>query len=108
MQERTNIDARRAENGLRQSIEELPGSLIRHVAEPNMHREGLLKLWFGEPDVPTPQFIKDAATAALDDNHVFYAQNRGVPLLRQTISTYASALHGLISASTGSPYRAPA
>ncbi len=84
----------RTANGLRRSIEDLPGSLIRAVAEPNMGREGLLRLWFGEPDVPTPQFIKDAATAALADNQVFYAQNRGVPLLRQTISDYASALHG--------------
>jgi aspartate aminotransferase len=87
-------DETRAANGLRHSIELLPGSLIRHVAEPHMGREGLVRLWFGEPDVPTPQFIKDAATAALDDNHVFYAQNRGVPLLRQTISEYASNLHG--------------
>ncbi len=87
-------DEMRARNGLRHSIELLPGSLIRHVAEPHMGKEGLVRLWFGEPDVPTPQFIKDAATAALDDNHVFYAQNRGVPLLRQTISDYASSLHG--------------
>ena len=84
----------RAANGLRRSLEELPGSLIRHVAEPNMGKEGLLKLWFGEPDVPTPQFIKDAATAALDDNQVFYAKNRGVPVLRDTIAEYASNLHG--------------
>ncbi len=84
----------RAANGLRQSLEDLPGSLIRHVAEPNMGKEDLLKLWFGEPDVPTPQFIKDAATAALDDNKVFYAQNRGVPELRMAISGYASNLHG--------------
>ena len=84
----------RAANGLRQSLEDLPGSLIRHVAEPNMGKEDLLKLWFGEPDVPTPQFIKDAATAALDDNQVFYAQNRGVPELRKAISEYASNLHG--------------
>ena len=83
----------RSSNYLRQSLEDLPGSLIRHVAEPNMHREGLLKLWFGEPDVPTPQFIKDAATAALDDNRVFYAQNRGVPPLREQIVEYASSLH---------------
>ena len=41
----------RAANGLRQSLEDLPGSLIRHVAEPNMGKEDLLKLWFGEPDV---------------------------------------------------------
>ena len=59
-----------------------------------MGRKGLLKLWFGEPDVPTPQFIKDAATAALDDNQVFYAKNRGVPVLRETIAAYASNLHG--------------
>lgn len=84
----------RAPNGLRQSLEDLPGSLIRHVAEPNMGRKGLLKLWFGEPDVPTPQFIKNAATAALDDNQVFYAKNRGVPVLRETIAAYASNLHG--------------
>ena len=89
-----NDSAARSANGLRRSIEELPGSLIRHVAEPNMGREGLLRLWFGEPDVPTPEFIKDAATAALADNQVFYAQNRGVPLLRETISAYVSALHG--------------
>ena len=87
-------DEMRAANGLRQSLEDLPGSLIRHVAEPNMGKEDLLKLWFGEPDVPTPQFIKDAATAALDDNQVFYAQNRGVPELRKAISEYASNLHG--------------
>ena len=84
----------RAPNGLRRSLEDLPGSLIRHVAEPNMGRKGLLTLWFGEPDVPTPQFIKDAATAALDDNQVFYAKNRGVPVLRETIAAYASNLHG--------------
>tara|TARA_R110000868_G_scaffold39376_15_gene137187 strand:+ start:1058 stop:2272 length:1215 start_codon:yes stop_codon:yes gene_type:complete len=93
MLDKINYDPPRSENGLRRSIENLPGSLIRHVAEPNMGRDGLLKLWFGEPDVPTPQFIKDAATAALADNQVFYAQNRGVPLLRRTIADYATGLH---------------
>lgn len=89
-----NTAGNRAGNGLRQTIEELPGSLIRHVAEPNMGREGLLKLWFGEPDVPTPEFIKRAAEAALTDNQVFYAKNRGVPELREAISTYMRGLHG--------------
>ena len=88
------ITQKRARNGLRQSLEELPGSLIRHVAEPNMGREGLIKLWFGEPDVPTPQFIKDAAVSALDQDQVFYAKNRGVPALREAIAEYATKLHG--------------
>ena len=84
----------RAENGLRQSIEDLPESLIRHVSEPNMDRAGLVRLWFGEPDRPTPDFIKRAAEAALADNHVFYASNRGVPPLREAICEYATGLHG--------------
>ena len=101
MSDKINYDPPRSENGLRRSIENLPGSLIRHVAEPNMGRDGLLKLWFGEPDVPTPQFIKDAATAALADNQVFYAQNRGVP-------GCTARRPATISTSTASPCRAPA
>lgn len=84
----------RAGNGLRKSIEDLPESLIRAVSEPNMDRAGLVRLWFGEPDRPTPEFIKRAAEAALADNHVFYASNRGVPPLREALSEYATGLHG--------------
>ncbi len=84
----------RAANGLRRSIEDLPESLIRYVSEPNMDRAGLVRLWFGEPDRPTPDFIKRAAEAALADNHVFYASNRGVPPLREAICEYATGLHG--------------
>ncbi len=87
-------DGARAPNGLRRSIEELPASLIRHVSEPNMDRTGLVRLWYGEPDLPTPGFIKRAAERALAENHVFYASNRGVPPLREAISEYASSLHG--------------
>lgn len=88
-----DADARTA-SGLRRAIEELPESLIRLVAEPNMDREGLVRLWFGEPDVPTPEFIKRAAVAALADNQVFYANNRGVLALREAIVEYATRLHG--------------
>ena len=58
-----------------------------------MGRDGLIALWFGEPDTGTPDFIKKAAMMALYDDHVFYAQNRGIPQLRDAISTYVSALH---------------
>lgn len=83
-----------ASNGLRKSIEELPESLIRHVSEPHLDRQGLVRLWFGEPDIPTPGFIKRAAEAALADDQVFYASNRGVLPLRTAISEYVTALHG--------------
>lgn len=84
----------RSESGIRQAIEDLPGSLIRHISEPNMGREGLIRLWFGEPDLPTPDYIKKAVTEAVTDDHVFYAQNRGIPELVQEISRYSTWLHG--------------
>lgn len=79
---------------MRPAIEALEGSLIRLVADANMGRTDVIPLWFGEPDVATPQFIKDAATQAMADDHVFYAQNRGVPALREALSEYMSALYG--------------
>lgn len=78
---------------LRPEIEGLGESLIRHVAEANIGREGVIPLWFGEPDTATPDFIKQAAVRALEADHVFYTQNRGIPPLREAISAYATDLH---------------
>ncbi len=78
---------------VRPAIEALEESLIRKVAEDNIGRDDVIALWFGEPDLPTPEFIKQAAVQALRDNHVFYTQNRGIPPLLEAISTYASRLH---------------
>lgn len=79
--------------GIRPDIETLEGSLIRHVSDAHMGREDLIALWFGEPDLPTPDFIKESATRALAENHVFYTQNRGIPPLLEAISEYVSRLH---------------
>ena len=83
-----------AASGLRAGLDEVPESLIRRVSDPNLDRAGLIPLWFGEPDAPTPGFIKRAAMAALDDDQVFYSGNRGVPELREAIAAYATRLHG--------------
>lgn len=79
---------------IRPAIAALEGSLIRAVAEANIGRDDVIALWFGEPDEPTPQFIKDAATAALAADKVFYTQNRGIPELRAALARYAAGLHG--------------
>ena len=78
---------------VRPAIESLAESLIRKVAEDNIGRDDVIPLWFGEPDLPTPEFIKEAAIQALHDDHVFYTQNRGIPPLLEAISNYASRLH---------------
>ncbi|MBT3400547.1 MAG: pyridoxal phosphate-dependent aminotransferase, partial [Rhodospirillaceae bacterium] len=79
---------------LRPAIDDLEGSLIRQVAETNIGRDDVIPLWFGEPDLPTPDYIKQALVQALADDHVFYAQNRGIPPLRETIAAYSSNLIG--------------
>lgn len=79
---------------MRPGIAALGGSLIRAVSDEHMGRPDVIPLWFGEPDAPTPDFIKDAASRALAANHVFYTRNRGIPELRAALSRYATRLHG--------------
>ncbi|MAQ55314.1 MAG: aspartate aminotransferase [Rhodospirillales bacterium] len=80
-------------HNVRLAIENLEGSLIREVAESNIGREDVIPLWFGEPSSATPKFIKKAAISSLNDDQVFYAQNRGIPPLRETLADYVSRLH---------------
>lgn len=79
---------------LRPSLESIPTSLIREVAHAGMGRKGVIPLWFGEPTVPTPSFICDAATRALTEGDTFYQANRGMPALQKTLSDYTNALYG--------------
>ena len=56
----------------------------------NMAREipDCAMLTIGEPDLDTPQPIKDAAWAALREGHTHYAPNQGLPALRQAVAEY--------------------
>ena len=50
---------------MRASIENLPSSRIREVANAGMARGDVLAFWFGESDEPTPAFVRDAAAESL-------------------------------------------
>ncbi len=80
---------------IRQSIVDLQASKIREVSRDGLGRDGLLALWFGEPDQPTPKFICDAASEALASGHTFYTANRGIPPLREALSEYMTTLYGV-------------
>jgi aspartate/methionine/tyrosine aminotransferase len=56
---------------------------------------GVLKLYFGESNLPTPEFIKRAAEEALRQGHTYYTENAGMPSLRQAIARYTGRLHGV-------------
>lgn len=70
----------------------IPSSRIRDVSEGSMGDKSIIPLWFGEPDQPTPAFIREAAKASLDRARTFYSENQGIPALRQAIATYLSRL----------------
>ncbi|TGV62540.1 aspartate aminotransferase, partial [Mesorhizobium sp. M00.F.Ca.ET.158.01.1.1] len=65
-----------------------PESGIVAVVNYGRLREGLIPLWAGEGDLPTPSFITDAASKALAGGETFYTWQRGIPDLRQALARY--------------------
>src|SRR5579871_3688851 len=73
----------------------VPHSRIRELAEIAMGMDGVLKLYFGESNLPTPEFIKRAAQKAMADGFTFYTENAGLPSLRASLARYYRELHGV-------------
>ncbi len=73
----------------------LPESGIVEVMNYGRDRPGMIPLWAGEGDVPTPAFICEAAARALHAGETFYTWQRGLPDLRAAIARYMSGLYGV-------------
>src|SRR5579864_1846585 len=73
----------------------VPHSRIRELAEMAMGMDGVLKLYFGESNLPTPEYIKRAAQKAMADGYTFYTENAGLPSLRKSLARYYQELHGV-------------
>ena len=73
----------------------VPHSRIRELAEIAMSMDGVLKLYFGESNIPTPEYIKRAAQKAMADGYTFYTENAGLPSLRKSLARYYQELHGV-------------
>jgi aspartate/methionine/tyrosine aminotransferase len=80
---------------LASSVLNVPHSRIRELAEMAMSMPGVLKLYFGESNQPTPDFIKQAAVQALADGYTFYTENAGLPSLRRTLAEHYRQLQGV-------------
>src|ERR1035438_9248282 len=77
------------------SVEIVPRSRIRELAEIAMTMDGVLRLYFGESNLPTPEYIKQAATRALADGYTFYTENAGLPTLRAALADNYRRLQGV-------------
>ena len=78
-------------HALRPEAELAPESGIVEVANYGRSRPGLIPLWVGEGDLPTPAFIADAATRSLAAGETFYTWQRGIPDLEMEIK---GGVHG--------------
>jgi len=75
-------------NPIRPAIESLEPNGIGLVAMMALGEPDLIPLWFGESDLVTPAFIRDAAKKALDDGKTFYSASRGILPLRKAIRDF--------------------
>jgi aspartate aminotransferase len=55
----------------------------------------VISLSFGEPDFHTPEYIKDAAKKAMDENFTYYTPVAGYPDLRKAVSAKLKNENGL-------------
>ncbi len=80
--------------GLRPEALSAPPSGIVEVMNYGRGRQGLIPLWAGEGDLPTPRFICDAATRSLAAGETFYTWQRGIPELRDALARHHAMLYG--------------
>jgi len=77
----------------RAAVRALGASKIRELVNAGFRRKDVLPFWVGEPDEPTPEFIRRAGIASIEAGEVFYSHNLGLHSLREALAQYLSRLH---------------
>ncbi len=79
---------------LRPEARNAPESGIVEVVNHGRLKPGLIPLWVGEGDLPTPDFVIRAANKSLAEGETFYTWQRGIPELREALARYHTTLYG--------------
>lgn len=79
---------------MKANIENAQLSGIRAFAAEYAGQKDMVFLTIGEPDMDTPENIKEAAIQALHDNHTHYPPAMGNIDLREKIAQYESSFYG--------------
>ncbi len=77
----------------RPAVRELTASRIRELFNAGVGRKDIVAFWVGEPDEPTPEFIRRAGIASIEAGEVFYSSNYGIAELREALAAYVTRLH---------------
>jgi aspartate aminotransferase len=76
-----------------ETLARVPPSGIRELGNIALGLDGVLPLYFGESNFPTPAFIIDAAAQAMRDGFTRYSHNAGLPTLRAELAAHYLRLH---------------
>lgn len=76
-------------------VKENEPQLVRRIYDKSKEYENVVDLTLGDPDIPTPQMVKDAANKALAENKTKYTANAGILQLREAISKDVKKRTGL-------------
>jgi aspartate/methionine/tyrosine aminotransferase len=77
----------------RPAVRLLTASKIRELFNAGIGRKDVVAFWVGEPDEPTPDFIRRAGIASIEAGEVFYSSNYGIAELREALAAYTTRLH---------------
>lgn len=81
--------------GVPQRIRGIALNQICDVADMGRDDPDVIKLWIGESDLPTPSFVREAATAAMTAGHTRYTYALGIPALRESLARYHTRHFGV-------------
>ena len=77
----------------RAPVRALAASKIRELVNEGLGNPDVLPFWVGEPDEPTPDFIRRAGIASIEAGETYYSHNLGIPELREALAAYVTRLH---------------
>ena len=86
---------RAEERVFRKCLEKLSPNVAAELLRYGKARPDTISLAQGEGEAPTPSFIIDAATRAMQEGKTFYGPPLGIPELRQEIATYYASIFNL-------------
>lgn len=79
---------------LRPQVQDMVSDNIATLATKAGPLDGVIPLWYGESDLITPAFVRDAAKAALDAGRTLYVPDmRGTAELVEALAAYQSRLY---------------
>jgi aspartate/methionine/tyrosine aminotransferase len=85
-------------NAARPAVRALSASKIRELFNAGFGRGDLVTFWVGEPDEPTPEFIRKAGMDSIAAGETYYTHNLGIPELREALGAYLRRLHPALGA----------